>query len=401
MAVAASDCDGLVTVTPQGRFELRGEPYRFLGANYFYGPMLGAPIKGDRQRLAADLDSLQALGINNLRVLVGAEGSGNQRSHIEPNLQTAPGIYDNDLLQGLDHFLAELERRDMRAVLYLTNAWEWSGGYGQYLVWSGAEQEAPTMAGNGYHEYCRRAAQFLTDSTAQALFRRHVVAIVSRTNSITGQPYATSPAIMAWQICNEPRAFRPDNKPLLAQWIHSTAELIKSLDPNHLLSTGSEGEIGCEGDLGLWRDMHADSLIDYATIHIWPYNFQWVSDSTLATDLPKVKKLTKDYVKRHAKAIRDLRKPLVLEEFGYPRDGHSFSPTSSTKARDSFYAYVFRLLKNNNSPLQGVNFWGWSGTALPRHKTWQPGDPLLNDPAHEPQGFYSVWQWDTTVKLFY
>jgi mannan endo-1,4-beta-mannosidase len=96
--------------------------------------LLGAK-KSDRPRLLKELDLLKASGVNNLRILVGADGPA-RPSKIQPSLQTAPGVYDDSLLAGLDFLLAEMQRRDMKAILYLTNSWEWSGGYSQYLEWS-------------------------------------------------------------------------------------------------------------------------------------------------------------------------------------------------------------------------------------------------------------------------
>ena len=52
----------------------QSEPYYFVGTNLWYGPILGRlGSGGDRLRLCAELDSLQALGVDNLRILVGAD----------------------------------------------------------------------------------------------------------------------------------------------------------------------------------------------------------------------------------------------------------------------------------------------------------------------------------------
>lgn len=56
---------------------------------------------------------------------------------VRPALQYEQGKYDQDLLDGLDFLIAEMGKRKMYAVLFLTNNWEWSGGMSQYLEWSG------------------------------------------------------------------------------------------------------------------------------------------------------------------------------------------------------------------------------------------------------------------------
>ena len=132
---------GFVTVR-DGNFWLGDSVYRYVGTNFWYGAILGSEGRGgDRARLARELDSLKALGMDNLRILVGGDGPEGLASHISPTLQTAPGVYNDTLLRGLDYLLDQLEQRDMRAVLYLNNAWEWSGGFSAYLEW---EPERPS-----------------------------------------------------------------------------------------------------------------------------------------------------------------------------------------------------------------------------------------------------------------
>jgi mannan endo-1,4-beta-mannosidase len=118
------------------RFTVDGRTYRFAGANFWYGAYLGAPgDTGDRARLRAELDQLKAAGIDNLRVLAMSEASGFKRG-VRPAIMSAPGKYDEQLLQGLDYLLAELARRDLKAVLYLNNFWQWSGGMSHYVSWA-------------------------------------------------------------------------------------------------------------------------------------------------------------------------------------------------------------------------------------------------------------------------
>ena len=108
-----------------GHFVRHGQPYHYVGTNFWYGPILASEGRGgDYDRLVRELDTLRALGISNLRVLVGGDGPDGIFSRVDPSLQTAPGVYNDTLLVGLDRFLVELGRRDMQAVLFLNNSWE-------------------------------------------------------------------------------------------------------------------------------------------------------------------------------------------------------------------------------------------------------------------------------------
>lgn len=372
--------------------------YRYVGANLWYGAILASTGRGgDRERLESELDALQRIGVKNLRVLVGGDGAENVPSHIMPVLQTAPGVYNDTILAGLDYLMYSLERRGMKAVLYLNNAWEWSGGYGTYLDWAG-DSVTPNPATDGYDRYMRHVARFVTNDSAKAMAAAHVAAIVSRANRYTGCPYSRSPALMSWQIANEPRAFSSDStvKRAFAEWISSQAALIKSLDANHLVSTGSEGRHGCESDMDLWRDIHDDPNIDYAVLHMWPYNWGWAGADSLIEDVDSACAKATDYIMAHRAVADSIGKPLVLEEFGYPRDGFVFALGTPVTARDRFYDHIFTLI-SERGVLDGCNFWGWGGSARPAHENWQPWDDYTGDPAQEAQGLNSVFSTDSTT----
>lgn len=398
-----SDNDTRFVTVKDGEFHIGDSVYRYVGTNFWYGAILASEGEGgDRERLARELNTLQSIGINNLRILVGGDGAEGLASHISPTLQKSPGVYNDTILRGLDYLLDELERRDMKVVLYLNNAWEWSGGFSTYLEWAG-EGKAVNPATDGYPAYMEYAAKFSMNDSAQKLAANHVRNIVSRTNSITGKPYSESPAIMAWQIANEPRCFSDANKEGFVTWIGETAALIKDIDPNHLVSTGSEGMWGCEGDMELWTRIHSYPEVDYATIHIWPYNWNWVSGETVTDSVAVACRHTTDYINAHYEALdRALKeggvspKPIVLEEFGYPRDGMAFTQGSSVTGRDAYYNHVFSEIKGGGK-IKGANFWGWGGLASPEHEVWQPGDDYTGDPAQEAQGLNSVFASDSTT----
>lgn len=108
-----------------GQFIRQGKPYYYVGANFWYGAILGSEGQGgDRERLCQELDSMKSIGIDNLRILVGSDGQRGVAAKVEPTLQVAPGVYNDTIFAGLDYLLAEMGKRDMLAVLYLNNSWE-------------------------------------------------------------------------------------------------------------------------------------------------------------------------------------------------------------------------------------------------------------------------------------
>lgn len=173
-----------------GRLTVNGKPYYYIGTNFWYGAILGSQGQGgNRERLLRELDYLKALGINNLRVLVGADGKDGIPTKAEPALQVEAGVYNDTIFDGLDFFLSELDKRDMYAVLFLNNSWEWSGGYSQYLYWAGhGEVPMPNVA--GWDAFSNYVAQYAKSEKAHHLFRDHITYVVNRVNRYTGKKYS-------------------------------------------------------------------------------------------------------------------------------------------------------------------------------------------------------------------
>lgn len=358
---------GVPTYTVEdGRIERDGRPVYYIGTNLWYASELAVT---DRDRLARELDTLKAIGIDNLRILATDEN-----------------------FEGLDIVFDELRSRSMSAVLYLNNAWEWSEqGYSSYLQEAGAGAQ-PHPAKDGYTAYMAAMAAFAVNQEAVKLFKEHVVRIVSR--------YKDEAAIFSWQICNEPRAFTRAADDAFIEYIQSTARLIKSIDPRHLVSTGSEGSAGCEADIDFFERVHDCPDIDYLTIHIWPYNWKWVEESEIANGVDKAIARTQTYIDEHLVKAHRLGKPVVIEEFGYPRDGFDYRNSATTAGRDAYYEAVFgRVLQSAKEAglLAGCNFWSWSGYAKQTHRLWQEGDDLCGDPSQEAQGLNSVYIGDNST----
>ena len=390
---------GFVRVQGQ-QFTLDGKPYRYIGANYWYGGLLATQGPAGKQRLRQELDFLKKQKVTNLRVMVGAEGLNDTYLYRVPQpLQPRQGEFNDSLLLGLDYLLRELDRRDMKAVLHLTNTWEWSGGLGQYLAWNGyGEGPLPKNPNWDWNKYQAFITQFYTCAPCQEAVNQTIRHVLARTNALTGQRYIDDPAIMAWEIINEPRPMGAASNPAFLQWMQKTAALIKSLDANHLLTTGSEGDIATDNNMAVYEQLHADPNIDYATIHIWPKNWGWFKDTAVAKDFEKVRVNTRQFIARHVAVAQRLNKPLVIEEFGLPRNQQAFATGTSTSLRDAYYADIFAAVRQQEG-IAGCNFWSFGGTARPiaGQVFWKPGDAYMGDPAGEEQGLNSVFDSDKST----
>ena len=148
--------------------------------------------------------------------------------------------------------------------------------------------------------------------------------MIERVNRYTGIAYRDDPAVFAWELINEPRCRNCARH--LQDWIEEMAKYVKSLDANHLLSTGQEGfyAAGAKGSVDanpeLWAlttgqsfvENHDVPEIDFAVAHLWPDNWGVFSlGGSLGDDF------SVDWIRAHERDARELLgKPLVLEEFG-------------------------------------------------------------------------------------
>lgn len=379
-----SAAQGFVTVQ-NGKFRLDGRPYVFVGTNFWQGMNLGVNgPSGDRARLDAELDRLQKLGVTNLRVMASSEGPNTEPHRIVPALMTAPGVYDQSVLDGLDYLIAALGKRNMHAVLVLNNYWQWSGGMAQYVSWH--EKSAIPYPGD-WGVFMTYSAKFYACDECQTWYRAHIAMIVDHVNPYTRLKYRDDPSVFAWELANEPRRY-PE------AWIDDTAAYIKSLDPNHLVTTGSEGSP--PGERQDFTKAHDGPAIDYATIHIWPQNWGWY-DPQNPSSYKSAEEKARGYFEEHASRMSSLNKPLVLEEFGLARDWEPvhdiYDPSATTGYRDLFYKAMFDEVYQSMSsggPAAGDNFWAWAGQS-------RPGDAWVGDPPHETPGWYSVYDTDTST----
>jgi mannan endo-1,4-beta-mannosidase len=384
-----------------GRFEIDGRPYHFLGLNLWYGMNLGAEHdSGDRARLVRELDRLAALGVNNLRVMAGTEGPDREPWRIHPAAQPSSGEYDERVLRGLDFLLAEMGRRGMRAVLVLNNFFQWSGGMAQYVSWATGEPiPYPDQDGHTWSDFQHFSARFYGLEEAMGLFEDYVATLIDRTNGVTGVRYRDDPTIMAWQLSNEPRGF--DHTEEYVAWVDRASRFIKERAPNQLVSLGGEGKL-TPYERTQFARVAATAGLDYLTIHLWIENWGWYRpgrpDETFAPAIGRAM----GYLAEHVAVAEEVGKPLVLEEFGVSRDGLAHGPDAPVTYRDEFYTIMLEALHHlarEGTVVAGGNLWSWSGEGRPVEPGgyWAPGQPFTGDPPHERQGWYSIYDHDAST----
>ncbi len=386
-------------------FEIDGKPYYFIGTNFWYGINLGSQgTSGDRERLVRELDRLQKLGITNLRIMGLTEGPDTEPYRMVPSVQTTSGEYNEDLLTGLDFLLSEMKKRNMYGVICLNNFWPWSGGMAQYLVWNNYADSIPyppPHPGGSWSGYQEFTSAFYSSPKAVAHYKVAIKKIITRTNSITQVPYIQDPTIMSWQLCNEPRGDK--NIVAFNTWIDSTAYFIKQLDSLHLVTSGIEGYTPDPASSGTdFIKNHESKYIDYATAHIWAQNWEWYDPLNHSKTYDTAVSKMKHYFARHVADAIKINKPLVIEEFGIGRDKGEYDPSATVLIRDDYYAAVFSeafQYAQKGNPVAGINFWAWGGEGRPLKPgtMWKPGDNFIGDPPHEGQGWYSVYDKDSTT----
>jgi hypothetical protein len=216
------------------------------------------------------------------------------------------------------------------------------------------------------------AGEFYTSPLAQNLWRRHVRFMLTRVNRYTGVPIAKDPTVSILELANEPRpkggapVWRADLSPFTS-WLANASALLKSLAPSTLVASGAEGDTQ-RLSLGQAALLSQNgSGIDVVTIHAWPQNFNWLDPSSPASATYALA-AARAYLSASVAEAAALGKPALVEEFGWPRDMGSLSPSAPTSGRDAFYTMVFDAVTasaESAGALAGAAFWGYAGSGRP------------------------------------
>jgi mannan endo-1,4-beta-mannosidase len=304
------------------QFTLDGQPFYVAGANNYY---LG--FEADSM-VEPVLELSAQMGLNALRTWAFLDCGPALPGSKPPNAKDGvyfhylnsttgkPDFNDGpDGLERLDRTIFLAGQKGIRLILPLVNYWDDFGGVNQYLQWFG-------LTGRD---------QFYRQTELKNAYRNYVEHLLLRVNTRTGRQYRDEPAILAWELANEPRCVTlagdplPDGTDTLIEWAGEMSSFIRSLDPNHLIGVGDEGYfrhnfafghklyngsfgVDCERLLGI-------PTVDFGTCHLYP---------EFAPDEPPPAFGTR-WIREHIEAGQRANKPMIIEEYGQKIDSGSAS----------------------------------------------------------------------------
>jgi mannan endo-1,4-beta-mannosidase len=323
------------------RFLLDGRPFRFAGAN------VSVMYKDeDRERMPETMREAARDGLRVVRVWAFGEGGedgiravGNDhkdwpRKH---RLRPAPDKWNEEEFVHLDRVISEAARNNLRVQLCLTNWWRDTGGITQYLYWAGVRDAADDKHPFGIN--MERAMLFYTNEMTRRLYREHAEKIVTRRNTVTGVLYRDDPTIMSYELMNEAQA--PTGRWAERRaWVAEMSAFIKSLDPDHLVTSGTWG-FRTSWERREWLAEHSIPTIDYCDVHNYPRD-----DHDSFVETPQA---LAEFIDNRAAAAFSINKPYVMGEFGMGPEGYKgFSEV------DWYRAFFERSLKAGAG---GAMFW--------------------------------------------
>ncbi|SFH57930.1 glycoside hydrolase 5 family protein [Planctomicrobium piriforme] len=304
-------------------FTLQGKEFPIAGTHLHYVPW------GTRAEVDQAFSDAEALGFNVVRFFISSiKGSldGNSKPTIwgwpsapdSANMKMRDfytvywddqtnGIAFNDGPNGferIDYAIQKAAEHGLKLNIAFMDFWQYGGGSQQMRAWYGSTGGlgqtglgAPPEGGNPDERY----TFFFTDERCKADYKRLVEHVLNRRNSLTGILYKDDPTIFAWDLMNEPEMKTVE---MSLAWKREMAAYVKSIDKQHLLSSGAEGFYNGSGGNDPAAELAIPDL-DFGTWHTYPVYHDLQSDDVLKL------------IARHAGDAKKANKPVLLQEFGY------------------------------------------------------------------------------------
>lgn len=344
-------------VTRQGtNLYLNGQPYLFTGINMYTANLRNNCISGysggyNNSVLDNDLSQFDSATGGRSRVF---------RAWFFQSLATTNGVRD---WSAFDHTLAVAKSHGFKVIAVLANAWgacEATGasgpnrlGYRDISFYQGGYKQAPDIGHIGG-----------SSEGGITSYRQWVSDVVSR--------YANDPTIFAWQLMNEANAgtfeasignhyYCPDEKAAydaILSWATDMTALVKSIDPNHLVSIGTlDGSCGTTPP----QDIAISSI---AGNDLCDYHDYSSPGTTIPPDL--------SYMIGECKRIG---RPVIVDEMGINLTDPVINSNLTTRAADM----GAKISTEFQAGVSAILPWVWNGGSQSIDKRYEikPGDPVL------------------------
>ncbi len=286
-------------------FQLAGTDFFAFGVNCYFLAFCSEQVQ------AEIIQQVAAAGMNTVRAWAFCDVFS--RIEDEPAYQFfADGkIEFNDGpsgLERLDSLIETAERNRVYLLLPLLNNWPDFGGIAFY-------QKALNLPED--------PATFFVSQAARTAYQRWAEHLLTRRNTRTGRLYAEEPAILGWELANEPRCPGSGGSSILLEWVHEMSVFLKTLDNHHLLAVGDEGFFCKRGRSHLGSHLYdgrygVDAAafiklpsIDFGTFHLYPEHW----------GLNPNGRAVGGWIADHLATSQLSGKPVLMEEFGATHPG--------------------------------------------------------------------------------
>jgi hypothetical protein len=353
ISAATAAPSGFVTASGTS-FMLDGKPFRFAGCNNYdlftYGDGSNDATPDDietkfmnKARIDEMMSNMAADGVKVVRTW----GFSHETWH---GFEQQKGVYNEAQFMLFDYILESAKKHNIKVIIVLENYWEAYGGIDTRLKWEG-------LPGVSHPN----RAVFFTNAGCKEQYKNYVEHFVTRINHYTNEPYKNDPAIFSWELMNEPRyqdvsAEENVKGTTLRAWVDEMGKFIKDLDPNHMVSTGLEGQsskYGYGADAGNpFVYIHQSPYIDFTTAHPYP------DEAWAGLDPDKAAALVAAWINDSHNIVK---KPFVMEEF------------NTHNNKEQYWNAMYGQIEKLNA--SGDLFWdyaSYSGGFYIMH-----GDPLL------------------------
>ncbi|MFL6414676.1 MAG: cellulase family glycosylhydrolase [Bryobacteraceae bacterium] len=297
------------------RLVLGADPFFAEGFNCYFLAFCSDAVRRTTLRTAKEL------GANTVRSWAFLDSAAPHTGQVCFQYRTGDKIRQQDGPDGLgrlDQLISAAEEMELKLILPLVNYWGDFGGVPMYLDWLGVSREDPS--------------EFFRSERARAAFKSWIDHLLSRRNILTGRLYCEEPAILAWELANEPRCFGERGREVLSDWFGQMSEFLKDRDSNHLLATGDEGFFHRNARSHLYNGTYGVDFeavlrlpgIDFGTFHMY---FEPWGESVAS-------RFAHTWISDHLRAGVKAGKPVLLEEFGV---SYGDCPGITPEARRGLY----------------------------------------------------------------